>query len=531
MVVSEVEIVLGLLVLVTALAILARAIGVPYPILLVIGGLVIGLVPGLPHVELEPEIAFLLFLPPLLFVAAFFASPRELKANVRPIGLLAVGLVLFTTLVVGVVTHALLPELGWPVAFALGAIVSPPDAVAASAIFHRLGVPRRIVTVLEGESLVNDATGLIAYRAAVAAAVTGAFSLGEWGALFFLVAIGGVAFGLGIGWVVARIWRRVHDPVTSIAISLLTPYAAYLPAEHLGVSGVLAAVAAGLYLGWAWPRVLTGDAASETRLQGRAVWETFVFVLNGLVFVLIGLQLPTILSHLDRPLGELVAIGALISLVAIVARFVWTFPATYLPRWLSPSLRKRDPAPPWQWVVILSWSGMRGVVSLAAALALPLTVAGGAPFPGRSLVIFLTFCVILATLVGQGLTLPLLIRYLGLSADGSQEREEAYARAAAAEAAVARIDELEQAWPPHRDLIDHLRSRYEHRARHVQVAEGGTGDPAVDDEWFEHQEIFRAVIDAERRAVLALHDDGAITDEVLYRVQRDLDLAEVRMEA
>jgi CPA1 family monovalent cation:H+ antiporter len=387
------------------------------------------------------------------------------------------------------------------------------------------------VTVVEGESLVNDATGLIAYRAAVAAAVTGAFSLGEWGARFVFVALGGVVLGLAVGWVVAWIWRRVHDPITSIAISLLTPYAAYLPAEHLGVSGVLAAVAAGLYLGWAWPRVLTGELASETRLQGRAVWDTFVFVLNGLVFVLIGLQLPTILSHLDRPLGELIAIGALISLVTIVARFVWVFPATYLPRWLSPSLRERDPAPPWQWVVILGWSGVRGVVSLAAALALPTTVAGGAPFPGRDLVIFLTFCVILATLVGQGLTLPGLIRSLGLSADGSEEREEAFARAAAAEAAVARIDELEQEWPSHRDLIDQLRARYEHRARHVQAVDGGIGDAPLDGEWFEHQAIFRAVIDAERRAVLALHDDGAIADDVLYRVQRDLDLAEVRMEA
>ncbi len=528
---SEVETVLGLLVLVTALAMLARLVAVPYPILLVIGGLLIGLVPGLPHVELEPEIAFLLFLPPLLFVAAFFASPRELKANIRPMGLLAIGLVLFTTLVVGVIAHALLPELGWPVAFALGAIVSPPDAVAASAVFRRLAVPRRIVTIVEGESLVNDATGLIAYRAAVAAAVTGAFSLGEWGALFVFVAIGGVALGLAVGWLVAWIWRRVHDPITSIAISLLTPYAAYLPAEHLGVSGVLAAVAAGLYLGWAWPRVLTGEAASETRLQGRAVWETFVFVLNGLVFVLIGLQLPTILSRLDRPLGELVVVGALISLATIVTRFVWVFPATYLPRWLSPSLRKRDPSPPWQWVVILGWSGMRGVVSLAAALALPMTVAGGAPFPGRELVIFLTFCVILATLVGQGLTLPLLIRALGLSADGSEEREEAYARATAAEAAVARIDELEEEWPSHRELIDQLRARYGHRSRHIQVVNGAAGDLTVDREWFEHQEIIRAVIAAERLAVLSLHDDGAISDDVLYRVQRDLDLAEVRMEA
>ena len=527
----EVEIVLGLLVLVTGLAMVARAISVPYPILLVIGGLVIGFVPGLPHVELEPDIVFLLFLPPLLFVAAFFASPRELKANRRPIGSLAVGLVLFTTTVVGVVAHALLPELGWPVAFALGAIVSPTDAVAASAIFHRLGVPRRIVTILEGESLVNDATGLIAYRAAVAAAVTGAFSFAEWGVLFVVVAAGGVVLGLAVGWAVAQIWKRVHDPVASITISLLAPYAAYLPAEQLGASGLLAAVAAGLYLGWAWPRALTGEAASETRLQGRAVWGTFEFVLNGLVFVLIGLQLPTILARLGRPIGELVLVGILISLTVIVSRFVWVFPATYLPRLLSPWLRRRDPSPPWQWTMMLSWSGMRGVVSLAAALALPVTVVSGDPFPGREPLIFLTFTVILVTLVGQGLTLPPLIRALGLSADGSEEREEAYARAAAAEAALARMDDLEQEWPTHRELVDQLRARYEHRARHVQQPIASNGISAVDDEWFEHQEIFRAVIEAERGAVISLHDDGAIADSVLYRVQRDLDLAEARMEA
>jgi len=441
--VNEIEIVLLLLVAVTVLATVARTVSVPYPVLLVVGGLALGLVPGLPHVEMEPEIVFLLFLPPLLFVAAFFSSPRDLKANVRPIGLLAIGLVLFTTLVVGAVVHALLPELGWPVALALGAIVSPTDAVAATAVFRRLGVPRRIVTVLEGESLVNDATGLIVYRAAVAAVVTGAFSLGEWGLRFVLVAAGGVVFGLLVGWCVAWIWRRVHDAVTSITVSLLAPYAAYLPAEHLGVSGVLATVVAGLYIGWAWPRVLTGEAASETRLQGRAVWHVFEFVLNGLVFVLIGLQLPTILSHLDRPIGELAAIGGLIGLATTATRIVWVFPTTYLPRWLSPSLRARDPSPPWQWVVILSWSGMRGVVSLAAALALPRTVADGSPLPGRDLVIFLTFCVILVTLVGQALTLPWLIRRFELGVDGNEEKEEALARAVAADAAVARIDELE----------------------------------------------------------------------------------------
>ena len=427
----------------------------------------------------------------------------------------------------GVVAHALVPELGWPAAFALGAIVSPTDAIAATAIAQRLGAPRRIVTVLEGESLINDATGLVAYRAAVAAALTGAFSLGDEGLRFVYVVVAGVAIGLLVGRAIEWLWRQMDDPPVSITISFLAPFAAYLPAEQLGASGVLAVVTAGLYLGRQAPRILT----SEARVQAVAIWDILVFLLNGLVFILIGLQLPGILARLSNyPLGWLIGLGSVLSLTVVLVRFVWMFPNTYVPRWLSRGLRERDPSPPWQWPVVLSWAGMRGVVSLAAALALPITLPDGSPFPGRDLIIFLTFCVILATLVGQGLTLPWLIRRLGVADDGAAEREEARARELAYQAALARIESLVAEWPDHRELLDQLRDRYAHRARHAVPTDGAL-DPDAERDLIEHRLIRLAVIEAERNAVIDLRDRGEINDEVLHRVERDLDYEELRMEA
>jgi monovalent cation/hydrogen antiporter len=524
----ELKLVLGLLGVVVALAALARRLEVPYPILLVLGGLVIGLVPGLPHVELAPELVFVLFVPPLLLAGGFFTSIRDFKANARPIGLLAVGLVLATAVVVAVVTHALIPSLGWGAAFALGAIVSPTDELVATAIAQRLGAPRRLVTVLDGESLVNDATALFAYRVAVAAAVSGAFSLGEAALKFPVVALGGVAIGLAVGWVVTELWRRLHDATLSITLSLLAPFAAYLPAEELHVSGELAAVVTGIYLGWRDPRIVDSDQ----RVKGLAVWELLVFVINGLIFILIGLQLPNIVADLaaDRALLPAVGLGLVVSLTVILVRLAWIFPAAYLPRWASLDLRQRDPYPPWQNMFVVGWAGMRGVISLAAALALPLTRADGSPFPERDLLIFLTFCVILVTLVGQGLTFPWVLRRLVVHDDPSAEREELAARTAAAEAALARIDGLASEWPTHRELLDQLRDRYEHRSHHIAPSLDGSDD-AVDRELLEHQAIRREVSAAERDAVLELRDRGRISDEVLRRIERELDLEELRMEA
>ena len=522
-----VEVVLALLLLVALLTVAARRIGIPYPILMTLGGLALGLVPGLPRVELEPELVFLLFLPPLLFGAAFFTSPRELVANARPIGALAFGLVLATTLVVGVVVHALAPGVPWAVAFTLGAIVSPPDAVAATAIAQRLGLPRQLVVILEGESLVNDATALVAYRLAVIAAVSGAFSLGDAAVSFVVVSAGGVVVGLLAGWAIVFIMARLDDPPVEVLLSLLAPFGAWLPAEAIGVSGVLSVVTAGIVLGRRAPRILSSD----TRVLGLGVWQMVTFVLNGLVFILIGLQLPNILDTLSasRSFGELASWAAVASVTVILVRLAWVFPATYLPRLLWPGLRAREPRPSARSVLVVGWAGMRGVVSLAAALSLPRFVADGGAFPQRDLLIFLTFSVILATLVGQGLTLPWLIRRLGIGDDGSAAHEELHAREAAVAAAVARLDELAGEWPGHLELIDQLRERQRHATEHFEH-DHEAGEAPTDPEAVEHGAIQRAVIDAQRLAVIDLRDRGVIGDEALRRVERSLDLEELRRE-
>jgi len=522
--ISPIELVLGLLVVAVGLGYVARRVGVAYPILLLLGGVVIGFLPGLPPIQLEPDLVFLLLLPPILFGAGFSTPIRDFKANLRPIALLAVGLVLFTTVVVGVVTQALIPQIPAAAAFALGAIVAPPDAVAATAIFRRLGVPRRVVTILEGESLINDASALIAYRFAVVAAMTGVFSLTEAGISFVAVALGGVLVGVAVGFVLTEGWRRTSDPTLEIMVSLLAPFAAYLPAEALGASGVLAAVVAGLIAGRRAARTLSPTA----RLMGRGVWDIVTFTINGFAFMLIGLQLPSILDSLSSfPPAQLIGWGVAISATVILARIVWVFPASYLPRRLSAKLRARDPYPPARVVFVVSWAGMRGAVSLAAALALPLTPA---PFPQRDLVIFLTFCVILATLVGQGLSLPWLVRRLGVVASTGPDTEEAHARLAAVEAALNRLSDLEIEYPGHKELIDQLRSRYEHEASHVWPHPDEPRDEA-EQERLDHFEIRNAVLDAERDAVIGLRDDGIIGDEVLRRIERDLDLEAVRSDA
>src|SRR5436190_6274472 len=404
-----VEIFVGLLLAVAVLALLARRLTIPYPILFVVGGLLLGLIPKLPKVRLDPELVFLFFLPPLLFPAALFTSWRDFRANLRPISLLAIGLVLFTTVAVAWLAHHFM---GLPLTagFVLGAIISPPDAIAATAIAARLKVPRRIVTILEGESLVNDATALVAYRFAVMAVVTGSFWLARASGQVFLVGIGGILIGLAVGWLAGQFHKRVDDAPIEITVSLLTPFVAYLSAERLSVSGVLAVVTAGLYLGWRLPELLT----FKTRLQGGPVWEMVEFLLNGFVFILIGLQLPEVLralSHNSISIPRLVWYALLISLAVILIRLLWVFPAAYLPRLLSKKLRQRDPYPSWRHVTILAWTGMRGVVSLAAAMALPITMQDGRPFPGRDLILFLTFLVILGTLVVHGVMLPPLFRW------------------------------------------------------------------------------------------------------------------------
>jgi len=525
---------------VAALATLAARIKVPYPILLVLGGLALGFVPGLPRIELEPDVVFLIFLPPLLYVSAIFTSWRDFRANLRPISLLAVGLVLLTTCVVAVVGHFAV-GIPWAAAFALGAIVSPTDAIAATTVAQRLGVPRRIVTILEGESLVNDATGIVAYRIAVAAVTTGAFSIWAAGLQFVLGAAGGIAVGLAVGWVIIQARRFISDdPSVQNTISLLTPFAAYLLAEEpshyvweqlnerfgfageFAFSGVLAVVACGLYLGRRGPSVIS----SEARLQGYAFWELVTFLLNGLVFALIGLQLRGVLDALaedDYTIPTLILYAGLVSLTVIAVRFLWVFPATYLPRLASRALRSRDPAPPARAITVISWTGMRGVISLAVALALPLD------FPQRDLIVFLTFCVILATLVLQGLSLPALIRTLRLEDDGSAEKEETQGRIEIAGAALARIEELaEEDWV-REDTAERIRGLYNYRRSRFSVRYGDDED-GIEERSAAYQRLMRELLRAQREELIRMRNQGEIGDEAMHRIERDLDLEEARLE-
>ena len=516
------ELLLALLVVVAVLVTISRRIRVPYPVLLLLGGLVVGLVPGIPRLELDPEIVFLVVLPPLLYVSAFLTPIRDFRTNLKNISSLAIGLVAVSAGVVAVIAMALVPGMSWPLAAALGAIVSPPDAVAATAIAQRLAVPRRIVSILEGESLLNDATALTIYRAAIGAAVA-AVAVSVVGSLgsFVFVAVGGILIGLAIGWVTS--WVRIHltDTPVEITVSLITPYAAYLPAELLGVSGVLAAVTAGLFLGRRSSRIM----GSEARLAGRAVWESLVFLLTGVVFLAIGFQISSISRQMDRTtLLQLAAVGVLVSLALIAVRAVWVFALSLRDLLVKDQRRIRL-----RESIVLSWAGMRGVVSLAAALAIPITLPGSA-LPARDAIIIITFTVILVTLVGQGLTLPLVIRAVGLGGDADDGHEESHARRELIDEALRRIDDLEKKWPDHKPLIDQLRTGYQHRAEHEEQLHEAPGNEA-EQELVEHRQIRSDVIDAQRDALREMRDRGAIDDDVLRNIERDLDLEEIRMEA
>ena len=512
---------LGLLASVAALLALAPKVRIPYPILLVLGGLAIGVFPGMPEVELRPELIFYGVLPPLLYGTAFFTSLRDLRTNVRSIGLLAVGLVVATTVGVAVVAHAVVGDLTWASAFVLGAIVSPTDPIAATAIARRLGVPRKLVSIVEGESLVNDGTGLVLYRAALATVLTGTFSALHTGALFVITAVGGVAVGLAVGWVIRQVRRRLDNPPAEVTISLMTGYFAFLPAELIGVSAVLAAVTAGIYLGWHTPELTT----SQVRVQGLGVWEILVYLLNALLFVLIGLQLPIIIDDLGGlSAPQLVGYGALVAATVIVVRFAWVFLVMAVPKRLLGGKQT------WRGSVFLSWTGMRGALSLAAALALPLETDAGNPFPGRPLIIFLAFVVILATLVGQGLTLPLVIRALGLEADGAEDREDAKARIRGAEAALARLEELTGEDWVREDTAERLRGAYRFRTDRFRARFDEGDDGAIEERSLAYQRLRHELLAAERDAVFELRRAGVISDEVMRRVARDLDLEDLRLD-
>jgi Na+/H+ antiporter len=519
---EQVEIILvALLVSVAVFSAAARAMDVPYPIVLVVGGVLLGLVPGLPDAQLDPDLVLVIFLPPLLYLGAFFANLRDLRADLRPILLLSIPLVLFTMVAVAVVAHAFIDDLSWPVCFALGAIVGPTDPVAATAITRRLGVPRRLVSILEGESLVNDATALVAYRIAVLAAGGAGFSLLDASWDFLWKAAGGVAVGLVVGYAIAEIRKRLDDPLVENTIGLLTAYAAYVPAERLHVSAVLAAVTVGCYVGWRAPEI----ASPATRLQGFGMWELLQFLMNAFLFVMVGLQMPDIVGALDSfSTGTLLGYAALVCAAVIVARMAWQHTIVFVTRAIDRRASVRARRGSWQGRTVVGWAGMRGAVSLAAALALP------SDFPQRDLLVFLTFAVIFVTLVLQGLTLPWVIKVLGVQDDGREEHEELKGRLMATKAALARIDELEGEEWTRDETVERMRGLYTYRKRRLAARAGKVEDEGYEDRSTAYQTLVREVLEAQRHEIVRLRNAGDISNDVMHRLERELDLEDERLE-
>jgi CPA1 family monovalent cation:H+ antiporter len=509
-------ILLALLAVLAALLIAAPKLRIPYPIFLVLGGLALGFVPGMPTITLPPEVVLVAVLPPLLYLSAYRTSLNDLRANSRAIFILAIGLVAATTVTVALVAHALVDDMSWSAAFVLGAIVAPTDPIAATSIMQRLGVPRRLVSIVESESLVNDGTALVLFRVAVVAAVSGEFSVWDVSWRFVWGVLGGIGIGLIVGFLVAETRRRVDNPPVEVTISLMTGYFAFIPAAAVSASGVIAVVTAGVYLGWRTPEL----TSVQTRLQGEALWSIVAFVLNALVFALVGLQLSSILDTLTGTSGwQLTWWALVVTGTVILTRIVWV-----------PIFSWRKKKKPFSHTFLLSWAGMRGAVSLAAALSIPLATDAGVPFPHRDLIIFLTFTVILGTLVVQGLTLPGLIRMLRIEPDTSEEEENAQARIRAAEAAIARLDELSGEDWVRDDTAERLRGLYNFRRTRFSSRFDAESDGAIEQQSQAYQRLRRELLDAERAAVVDLGRSGAISGDVATRVRRDLDLEDARLD-
>jgi monovalent cation/hydrogen antiporter len=521
------EVLILMLFVIAAAAVAADRLKIPPAILLVITGVVLAVLPGLPAIDLSPDLVLMLVLPPIIYSSAVAMSWCDFRFNLRPITLLAVGCVLFTTTAVAAATHWML-GLSWQIGFLLGAIVSPPDAVAPLAIARRLEVPRRLIVILEGEGLANDATALVLYRFAVAAVSLGSFSFSHAVGTFACIVVGELLWGVGVGWVMLRLRRWVRDPRIEIILSVLTPFVAYWPPQYLGGSGVLATVCTGLYISWNGLRLIS----ASTRLQGIFFWDFLIYVIEGMIFLLTGLQARTLIERIaGDSWRELLVSAVVTSLVVIATRFIWMYPATYIPRWI-PSVRRKDPPPPWQWPFALAFTGVRGLVSLAAALAIPLTIENGEPFPHRDLVLFLTFTVILVTLIGQGLALPAVIRALGLANQGRRERhrdrdEEFEARRIAIETTLARLDKVATERHIPEDVLKGLRSHLKGRLH--QVVDRSDGDAAHRARSQLVDELELLLLAAERDAVNDIYQDGKLKAEARRNIERELDLREARI--
>jgi CPA1 family monovalent cation:H+ antiporter len=522
---AKFQIFLILLAVLAGTALLARRLSVAPAILLLLTGIVLAFVPGMPPLELPPELVLLVVLPPLIYSASVAMSWREFRFNLRPIILLAVGCVIFTAIAVAAATHYLI-GLPWSIGFLLGAIVAPPDVVAPLAIARKLGLPRRILVILEGEGLANDATALILYRFAVAAITTGMFSLPKATAEFAAIIAGEMLFGAAVGWLSLRIRHRARDPQIEITLSLITPYVAFWVPEHFGGSGVIATVVCGLYISWNGPLLIS----SATRLQGIFFWDLVIYLIEGMLFLLTGFQMRSLFEKSKAfPLDDILFATALVAVMIIVARFAWVYPATYLPR-LIKRVRVRDPSPPWQSVFVLAFTGVRGAVSLAAALALPFALPNGEGFPYRDLILFVTFGVILITLVGLGLGLPSVVRWLGISQAGRHEHRaelesEIGARREALAVALKSLDDITDDRELSDEVVKLLRARHETRINQLP----DSLDPDADDVSAAGIDLTRELIAAERKFIHVLLRDGRITDETRRRIERDLDLEEASL--
>ena len=523
---STFQIFLILLAALAGTALLARRLDVAPAILLLLAGIALAFVPGMPAVELPPQLVLLVFLPPLIYSASVAMSWREFKANMRPIILLSVGCVIFTACAVATATHYLI-GLPWGIGFLLGAIVAPPDVVAPLAIARKLGMPRRILVVLEGEGLANDATALILYRFAVAAISTGSFSLPIAEGTFAAIVGGEILFGLAVGWLSLRARHHARDPQIEITLSLLTPYLAYWIPEHLGGSGVIATVTCGLYISWNGPLLIS----SATRLQGIFFWDLVIYLVEGLLFLLTGFQMRLLYEKSKAfPLQDILITTALVAVIIIVARFAWVYPATYLPRLFSRRIRQRDPAPSWRATFVVGFTGVRGAVSLAAALALPFALPDGEAFPYRDMILFVAFGVIFVTLVGLGLGLPTVVRWLGVAKDGRSEHiaeheAEIAARREALDAALKSLDAITDDRELSDEVVKLLRARHDIRANQLP----NSLDPDAHDVTAAGTALTRELIAAERKFIHLLLRDGKITDETRRRIERDLDLEEASL--
>jgi monovalent cation/hydrogen antiporter len=524
---QTIQVMVLLLGVVAAVAVIATRLKIPAAILLVLTGVVLALAPGLPRIELSPEFVLLIVLPPLIYSSAVRMSWREFRSNLRPISLLAVGCVLFTSLAVAAATHWIL-GFSWPLGFLAGAIVSPPDALAPLSIARRLHLPKRLAVILEGEGLANDATALVLYRFAVAAVSIGSFSFTHAFGTFAAILVSEIAWGLGVGWVMLRVRRWVNEPSIEILLSILTPFIAYWPPEQLGGSGVLATVATGLYFSWNGPRLIS----AATRLQGVFFWDFLVYLIEGMVFLVTGLQAHRLINAITGyPTSELVLSAAAVCAVVIGARFVWMFPASYFPRLLVATVRHQGLSTPWQEPFLLAFTGIRGIVSLAAALAIPVATANGEPFPHRDLILFLAFCVILTTLVGQGLLLPTVVRWLRFPAEGLKEAivasaDEVNARRRGIAAVADRLEQLMAERQLASTVVSPFQSHIRERLRQLDLI--GTGSESTAALQL-NDEIELALIQAERETINGLSRRGEVEDQPRRRIERDLDLREARL--